>query len=111
MLPESPYRRTIDWLFSLDERRLRDPHAGDAGGRRYRMPTFRPAFRLGLIRVAAPFGATHLQSGALVARLEQAASGSSPLSLVYPQNRHLPPAVKRVLRLEQACAATPHSEA
>ncbi len=36
-LPESPRTgRTIDWLFSLDEGDSRDPHAGDAGGRRYR---------------------------------------------------------------------------
>lgn len=48
---------------------------------------------LGLIRVASYLAQPYLQSGALVACLEQAAS-DLPLSLVYPQNRHSPPAVR-----------------
>ena len=85
--------RTIDWLFSLDEGdcaiRMRETlvvddtdayiQAGIQG--------------LGLIRVASYLAQPYLQSGALVACLEQAAS-DLPLSLVYPQNRYLPPAVR-----------------
>ncbi len=48
---------------------------------------------LGLIRVASYLAQPYLQSGALVACLEQAAF-DLPLSLVYPQNRYLPPAVR-----------------
>ncbi len=88
--------RTIDWLFSLDEGdcaiRMRETlvvddtdayiQAGIQG--------------LGLIRVASYLAQPYLQSGALVACLEQAAS-DLPLSLVYPQNRYLPPHGARVL--------------
>ncbi|MCS5873670.1 LysR substrate-binding domain-containing protein [Klebsiella pneumoniae subsp. pneumoniae] len=92
-LPESPYRADHRLAFLLDEGdcaiRMRETlvvddtdayiQAGIQG--------------LGLIRVASYLAQPYLQSGALVACLEQAAS-DLPLSLVYPQNRYLPPAVR-----------------
>ncbi len=76
------------------------------------MPTFRLAFRgWALIRVASYLAQPYLQSGALVACLEQAAS-DLPLSLVYPQNRYLPPAVLRAFYdWSRRVLQPPHSEA
>ncbi len=102
--------RTIDWLFSLDEGdcaiRMRETlvvddtdayiQAGIQG--------------LGLIRVASYLAQPYLQSGALVACLEQAAS-DLPLSLVYPQNRYLPPAVRAFYDWSRRVLQPPHSEA
>ncbi|MBN0949293.1 hypothetical protein JTL57_37605 [Pseudomonas aeruginosa] len=51
-----------------------------------------------------------MQSGALVACLEQAAS-DLPLSLVYPQNRYLPPAVRAFYDWSRRVLQPPHSEA
>ncbi|VEA73564.1 D-malate degradation protein R [Serratia rubidaea] len=48
---------------------------------------------LGLIRVASYLAAPYLRSGALIACLNDDAF-DLPLSLVYPQNRYLPPAVR-----------------
>lgn len=48
---------------------------------------------LGLIRVASYLAAPSLRSGALVSCMENF-SYDLPLSLVYPQNRYLPPAVR-----------------
>lgn len=47
----------------------------------------------GLIRVASYLVAPYLQSGALVLCMENF-SFDLPLSLVYPQNRYLPPSVR-----------------
>jgi DNA-binding transcriptional LysR family regulator len=85
--------RTIDWLFSLDD--------GDCAIRMQETLVVDDTDAyiqagvqgLGLIRVASYLAQPYLQSGALVACLEQAAS-DLPLSLVYPQNRYLPPAVR-----------------
>ncbi|MEJ8690941.1 LysR substrate-binding domain-containing protein, partial [Klebsiella pneumoniae] len=102
--------RTIDWLFSLDEGdyaiRMRETlvvddtdayiQAGIQG--------------LGLIRVASYLAQPYLQSGALVACLEQAAS-DLPLSLVYPQNRYLPPAVRAFYDWSRRVLQPPNSEA
>ncbi|MGF1212164.1 LysR substrate-binding domain-containing protein, partial [Klebsiella pneumoniae] len=102
--------RTIDWLFSLDEGdcaiRMRETlvvddtdayiQAGIQG--------------LGLIRVASYLAEPYLQSGALVACLEQAAS-DLPLSLVYPQNRYLPPAVRAFYDWSRRVLQSPLSEA
>ncbi len=101
--------RTIDWLFSLDEGdyaiRMRETlvvddtdayiqaHSG-AG------PDPRRSY------LAQPY----LQSGALVACLEQAAS-DLPLSLVYPQNRYLPPAVRAFYDWSRRVLQPPNSEA
>ncbi|MFO5833986.1 LysR substrate-binding domain-containing protein, partial [Klebsiella pneumoniae] len=65
---------------------------------------------LGLIRVASYLAQPYLQSGALVACLEQAAS-DLPLSLVYPQNRYLPPAVRAFYDWSRRVLQPPHSEA
>ncbi|HHR3291019.1 TPA: LysR substrate-binding domain-containing protein [Klebsiella oxytoca] len=48
---------------------------------------------LGLIRVASYLAMPYLRSGALVSCLENFSS-ALPLSLVYPQNRYLPPSVR-----------------
>ena len=49
---------------------------------------------LGLIRIADYLADPHLASGRLVAVLPQFASPSVPLSVIYPQNRHLPSTVR-----------------
>lgn len=85
--------RTTDWFFRLDDGdgaiRMKETlvvddtdayiQAGIQG--------------LGLIRVASYLAAPWLQSGALVSCMENLAY-DLPLSLVYPQNRYLPPAVR-----------------
>jgi len=85
--------RTTDWFFTLDDGdcaiRMKETlvvddtdayiQAGIQG--------------LGLIRVASYLVAPWLQSGALVACMGSL-SYDLPLSLVYPQNRYLPPAVR-----------------
>lgn len=85
--------RTTDWLFSREEGdeaiRMQETlvvddtdayiQAGIQG--------------LGLIRVASYLIAPYLQSGALVTCIN-AHAYDLPLSLVYPQNRYLPPAVR-----------------
>lgn len=85
--------RTTEWFFTLDKRdyaiRMKETlivddtdayiQAGIQG--------------FGLIRVASYLVAQHLQSGALVSCIEHP-SFELPLSLVYPQNRYLPPAVR-----------------
>ncbi|MEB6377834.1 LysR family transcriptional regulator [Leclercia adecarboxylata] len=48
---------------------------------------------LGLIRVASYLVAPYLQNGALIACMDNL-SFDLPLSLVYPQNRYLPPSVR-----------------
>lgn len=48
---------------------------------------------LGLIRIASYLAAPYLHRGALVACMENCVY-DLPLSLVYPQNRYLPPAVR-----------------
>ena len=65
---------------------------------------------MGLIRVASYLAQPYLQSGALVACLEQAAS-DLPLSLVYPQNRYLPPAVRAFYDWSRRVLQPPLSEA
>jgi len=49
---------------------------------------------LGLIRIADYLAEAHLASGRLVSVLPQVGSPDVPLSVIYPQNRHLPPAVR-----------------
>ncbi|EIV2085544.1 TPA: LysR family transcriptional regulator [Klebsiella aerogenes] len=85
--------RTTDWFFTLDDGdvaiRMKETlivddtdayiQAGIQG--------------VGLIRVASYLVAPYLQSGALVLCMENL-SFDLPLSLVYPQNRYLPPSVR-----------------
>ena len=49
---------------------------------------------LGLIRIANFLAVPHLRSGRLIQVLEQYRSPPVPLSVIYPQNRHLSPAVR-----------------
>ena len=49
---------------------------------------------LGLIRIASFLAAPHVRAGRLLPVLPQYASPVVPLSLLYPQNRHLSPAVR-----------------
>jgi LysR family transcriptional regulator for bpeEF and oprC len=49
---------------------------------------------LGLIRIADYLAAPHLASGRLVEVLPQVGSSAVPLSVIYPQHRRLPPAVR-----------------
>jgi len=49
---------------------------------------------LGLVRIADYLAGPHLASGRLVRVLPQLESPAVPLSVIYPQNRHLPPAVR-----------------
>ncbi|VFS71253.1 LysR substrate binding domain [Raoultella terrigena] len=51
---------------------------------------------LGLIRVASYLVAPYLKSGALVSCMGNF-TFDLPLSLVYPQNRYLPPSVRAFL--------------
>ncbi|EPJ0504203.1 TPA: LysR family transcriptional regulator [Klebsiella variicola subsp. variicola] len=102
--------RTIDWLFSLDD--------GDCAIRMQETLVVDDTDAyiqagiqgLGLIRVASYLAQPYLQSGALVACLEQAAS-DLPLSLVYPQNRYLPPAVRAFYDWSRRVLQPPLSEA
>ena len=85
--------RTIEWFFTLDDGdcaiRMKETlvvddtdayiQAGIEG--------------LGLIRVASYLAAPYLKRGALVPCMENV-SFDLPLSLVYPQNRYLPPSVR-----------------
>ena len=85
--------RTIDWFFTRDDGdcaiRMKETlivddtdayiQAGIQG--------------LGLIRVASYLAEPYLKSGALVRCMEDV-SFDLPLSLVYPQNRYLPPSVR-----------------
>lgn len=85
--------RTTDWFFTLDDGdvaiRMKETlivddtdayiQAGIQG--------------VGLIRVASYLVAPYLQSGGLVLCMENL-SFDLPLSLVYPQNRYLPPSVR-----------------
>ncbi|MFH2711125.1 LysR family transcriptional regulator [Klebsiella aerogenes] len=85
--------RTTDWFFTLDDGdvaiRMKETlivddtdayiQAGIQG--------------VGLIRVASYLVAPYLQSGALVLCMKNL-SFDLPLSLVYPQNRYLPPSVR-----------------
>lgn len=85
--------RTIDWFFTRDDGDCAIPmketlivddtdayiQAGTQG--------------LGLIRVASYLAEPYLKSGALVRCMEDV-SFDLPLSLVYPQNRYLPPSVR-----------------
>ncbi|HGY1463467.1 TPA: LysR substrate-binding domain-containing protein [Klebsiella aerogenes] len=85
--------RTTDWFFTLDDGdcalRMKETlivddtdayiQAGIQG--------------FGLIRVASYLVAPYVQSGALVLCMEHL-SFDLPLSLVYPQNRYLPPSVR-----------------
>jgi LysR family transcriptional regulator for bpeEF and oprC len=69
---------------------------------------------LGLIRIADYLAEPHIASGRLVAILPQLASPVVPLSVIYPQNRHLPSTVRtfvdwiatRLRTLETARSAT-----
>lgn len=49
---------------------------------------------LGLIRIADYLAEPHIASGRLVAVLPELASPVVPLSVIYPQNRHLPSTVR-----------------
>ena len=49
---------------------------------------------LGLIRIADYLAGPHLASGRLVPVLAQYGSPAVPLSVIYPQSRHLPPAIR-----------------
>ena len=49
---------------------------------------------LGLIRIADFIAVPHLRAGRLINVLEQYKGPSVPLSVIYPQNRHLSPAVR-----------------
>ncbi len=85
--------RTTDWLFTLDDGdcaiRMKETLIVDdtdayiqAGVQGF-----------GLIRVVSYLVAPYVQSGALVLCMDHL-SFDLPLSLVYPQNRYLPPAVR-----------------
>ncbi|WP_160619781.1 LysR family transcriptional regulator [Mixta intestinalis] len=85
--------RTTDWFFTLDGEdvalRMKETlivddtdayiQAGVQG--------------LGLVRIASYLAVPYLQSGALVSCMDNF-SFDLPLSLVYPQNRYLPPSVR-----------------
>ncbi len=102
--------RTIDWLFSLDEGdcaiRMRETlvvddtdayiQAGIQG--------------LGLIRVAS-YLAQPLFAERGAGRLSGAGRFDLPLSLVYPQNRYLPPAVRAFYDWSRRVLQSPLSEA
>ncbi|MCJ9708945.1 LysR substrate-binding domain-containing protein, partial [Bordetella hinzii] len=49
---------------------------------------------LGLIRVAGYMVREHLAEGRLVRLLDTAEAPSEPISILYPQSRHLSPAVR-----------------
>lgn len=86
--------RAVDWRFMIDgeERVIRirgsiavnDTDAYVACGLE----------GLGLIRIADFIAVPHLRAGRLINVLEQYRGPSVPLSVIYPQNRHLSPAVR-----------------
>lgn len=85
--------RTIEWFFTLAEEdyaiRMKETLVVDDTD-----AYIQAAIQgLGLIRVASYLARPYLRSGELVACLDNV-SCALPLSLVYPQNRCLPPAVR-----------------
>lgn len=85
--------RTIEWFFTLAEEdyaiRMKETLVVDDTD-----AYIQAAIQgLGLIRVASYLARPYLRSGELVACLDNV-SCALPLSLVYPQNRYLPPAVR-----------------
>ncbi|WP_409311068.1 LysR family transcriptional regulator [Pectobacterium sp. B1J-3] len=62
---------------------------------------------IGLIRVASYLVVPYLKSGALVSCMDNF-SFDLPLSLVYPQNRYLPPSVRAFFTWSKAVLSQPH---
>ncbi len=85
--------RTIEWFFTLDDGdcaiRMKETLAVDDTDAYIQAGVE----GLGLIRVASYLAAPYLKSGALVPCMGNL-SFDLPLSLVYPQNRYLPPSVR-----------------
>jgi LysR family transcriptional regulator for bpeEF and oprC len=65
---------------------------------------------LGLIRIADYLAGPYLASGQLVAVLPAVDSPSVPLSVLYPQNRHVPPAVRAFVDWLAAFAPPQHEQ-
>lgn len=85
--------RTIEWLFTAEDGdrsiRMKEQFVVDDTDAYIQAGIE----GLGLIRVASYLAMPYLKSGALIACLENT-TFDLPLSLVYPQNRYLPPAVR-----------------
>jgi len=102
--------RTIEWLFTLDDGdcaiRMKETLAVDDTDAYIQAGVE----GLGLIRVASYLAAPYLKSGALVPCMGNL-SFDLPLSLVYPQNRYLPPSVRAFYTWSRAVLHQPSEAA
>lgn len=102
--------RTIEWFFTLDDGdcaiRMKETLAVDDTDAYIQAGVE----GLGLIRVASYLAAPYLKSGALVPCMGNL-SFDLPLSLVYPQNRYLPPSVRAFYTWSRAVLHQPSEAA
>ena len=86
--------RATDWQFIIDGEERAVPVRGSLAVNDTDTYVTCALEGLGLIRIADYLAGPHLASGRLVRVLPQLESPTVPLSVIYPQNRHLPPAVR-----------------
>lgn len=86
--------RAIDWHFIVDGAEIAVPARGSFAVNDTDAYVSCGLEGLGLIRIARYLAQGHLASGQLVEVLPQCGSPSVPLSVLYPQSRHVPPAVR-----------------
>ncbi len=86
--------RATDWVFLVDGAERTVPVRGSLAVNDTDAYVHCGLEGLGLIRIADYLAAPHLASGRLVAVLPELASPAVPLSVIYPQNRHLPSTVR-----------------
>lgn len=104
--------RAIDWHFVVDGEEIAVPVRGSLAVNDTDAYVSCGLEGLGLIRIARYVAQAHLDSGRLVEVLAACASPSVPLSVMYPQARHVPPAVRAFVdwigaRLRSAPLAPP----
>lgn len=86
--------RATDWRFMVDGVERAVPVRGSLAVNDTDAYVTCALAGLGLIRIADYLAGPHLASGQLVAVLPQFDSPLVPLSVLYPQNRHVPPTVR-----------------
>lgn len=86
--------RATDWHFIVDGKEIAVPVHGSLAVNDTDAYMRCGLEGLGLIRIARYLAQPHLASGRLVEVLAQYGSPSVPLSVMYPQSRHVPPAVR-----------------
>jgi len=86
--------RAVDWHIIIDGKECAVPARGSLAVNDTDAYVNCALEGLGLIRIADYLAQAHLASGRLTAVLPQWASPVVPLSVIYPQNRHLPSTVR-----------------